>query len=144
MAVPDKLKINAHVFCYSSDLVDASNKLAEYLKCEVSKVYNGEFKPESQTATVAWLVGHGYESNEIVGNKDDTFGYTIESISDWLKEEGRKYEYLVDTCCYPNMRRKSQTFGDKYYCTDDDQCVMVITGYDNFDTWWDYSNMHDE
>lgn len=142
MPVPDNLKIKPHVFCYSADLVDASNALAGYLKCKVSMVYDGNFDPEFQTAEIAWLVGHGSKSNTIVGNKDGSFGYKISSISKWLQAADLNYTNLVDTCCYPNMRKRYQTFNDNYYCTNDNQCVFKITGSPDFDTWWDDSNMH--
>jgi hypothetical protein len=142
MPVPDILKINAHVYCYSLDLLDASTRLAGDLKCKVSKVYEGHFDPEAQTATVAWLVGHGSKNNTIVGNYEGCHGYKIGDISDWLKSEGRKYEYMVDTCCYPNMRKRYQKFGDKYYCTNDNECVQLITEFNTFDEWWDKSHMH--
>lgn len=142
MAVPEKLKQKAHVFCFSSDLIDASIILAEYLNCEVSKVYDGHFDPEFQTSIVAWLVGHGSKINTIVGNSDGSFGYKISIISEWLKTYKRNYSSLVDTCCYPNMRKRFQLFGHDYYCSDDDMCVQVITSYPSFDNWWDQSHMH--
>jgi hypothetical protein len=142
MSVPEKIKVNPHVFCYSPDLMDASNKLAEYLNCKVSKVYEDHFDLQAETANVAWLAGHGSKNNTVVGNYDGDFGYKIRSICDWLDTGGRNYEYLVDTCCYPNRRKNSQTFNNKYYCTNDNQCVMVITGYDSFNAWWNDSNMH--
>ena len=142
MPVPQILTQNAHVFCYSPDLVDASNTLAGYLNCRVSRVYEGHVDPQSATATVAWLVGHGSKENTIVGNYDDDFGYKIRSICDWLRPPNHVYQYLVDTCCYPNMRKRYQTFGNQYYCTNDNQCVQVITDYPNFDAWWNASNMH--
>ena len=73
MPVPVKLKINPHVFCSSPDLMDASNKLAEYLNCKISKVDEGHFDPESETANIAWLVGHGCKNNCIVGNYEANF-----------------------------------------------------------------------
>lgn len=142
MSVPEKLMSNAHVFCYSPDLLEASEKLAEYLNCSVSKVYEWKWGPGVESATVAWLVGHGNKSNTIVGNDDGSFGYRIRDISEWLKTEGRDYKYLVDTCCYPNRRKSSQTFGHDYYCTNDNECVLVITSYPSFDGWWDASHMH--
>ncbi|MDA3613608.1 hypothetical protein [Polluticaenibacter yanchengensis] len=142
MPVPENLMHNCHVFCYSDDLTEASDKLATYLGCKVSKVYKNQFDPQAQTAQIAWLVGHGSKQNTIVGNDDDTFGYKIRDISDWLLIDGREYTHLVDTCCYPNMRKRYQTFGDHYYCTNDNECVQVITAYPTFDEWWDGSHMH--
>lgn len=142
MSVPKELKVKPHVFCYSPDLVDASNTLAGYLKCKVSKVYEGYFDPQSETATAAWLVGHGAKNNTIVGDDSGKFSLKIRSISDWLKSGDPKYQYLVDTCCFPNRRKNSQTFGGNYYSTNDSQCVYVITRSPDFDTWWNKSNMH--
>lgn len=140
MPVPEEVKANSHVFCYSSDLVDASNKLASYLNCKVSKVYSGDFDPQAYKSKTAWLVGHGAVTNTIVGNQTGDFGYKIRSICDWLKEYG--YGILVDTCCYPNTRKRWQTFTPNYFCTNDNECVMVITSYGSFDEWWDSSHMH--
>jgi len=141
MVVPENLKINAHVFCYSPDLFAASEKLAGYLDCKISKVYVGEpYDPQSKTANIAWLVGHGSKTDSKVGNSDGSFGYTIGSICGWLKNY--PYTNLIDTCCDPNKRKRYQTFGDNYYCTNDNQCVEVITSYLSFDSWWDVSNMH--
>jgi hypothetical protein len=142
MAVPGKLKIQPHVYCYSADLLAASNALAGYLKCKVSKVYLNQFDPEYKTAEIAWLVGHGSKGDTKVGNSTGTFGYTINSISKWLQGPGLNYTNLVDTCCYPNRRKNSQPFGNDYYCTNDNECVTVITAYRDLDSWWDASHMH--
>lgn len=64
----------------------------------------------------------------------------MDVISIWLK--GKKYEYLVDTCCEPDLRKLVQTFGKNYYSTNDGEEVKVITAYDSFDKWWDENHMH--
>ena len=141
MPVPAILKREkSHVFCYSRDLIDASNRLAYYLGCEVSTVYDNKFHPDASNAKVAWLVGHGSKYDSKVYHKDADDGIKIGDISDWLLF--RDYTHLVDTCCYPNMRRRYQKFNNDYYCTDDNECVTVITEYNSFDEWWDSSNMH--
>lgn len=141
MPVPEIIKPDSHVFCYSEDLLVASNKLAYYLGCKVSKVY--EKKCDVNSYSTAWLVGHGHGTDTIVGDIDGE-GYRIRLISEWLKNnrEGRDYKYLVDTCCSPNRRKRSQTFQHNYYCTDDSNIVKVITDYNGLNDWWDDNDMH--
>lgn len=147
MAVPDILKNKkSRVFCYSQDLLDASNKLSLYLGngCDVIKIYNNEQNnlADDKSKAVAWLVGHGDKDNIMVGNNDHSKGYNIDDISDWLIKYG--YQYLVDTCCYPDKRKLYQKFKNQYYCPNDGICVQLITDpqYKTFDSWWDNSKMH--
>ncbi|GGF25918.1 hypothetical protein GCM10011611_34950 [Aliidongia dinghuensis] len=133
------------VFCYSSDLLDAAQFLAKelntlYCRC----IYNGtgDLPDQIDPTAVAWLVAHGSSNNTLIGTKQKKSYDMGTLVLPWCAQVGIKT--AVDTCCEPSARKAlaQRSFSSiSYYCRQDDNDVIAITGYTDVGVWWTANNM---
>jgi hypothetical protein len=151
MPVPADLKVNAHVFCFAQSMIETSDRLNGFLPdSQVShfRPIDGKtlliLSPGCKTKKVAWIVGHGDKSTRRIYNDDSGMEYLLSDLISKLVEWG--YTTIVDTCCEPNARKKTNMKGLQYWCATDGQIVGFLSGFAEtqagFNQWWDSYNFY--
>lgn len=132
------------VFCYSSDLVDASKRLQGFLQgtyVRITLTNSGTVRqvsgPIDELCNVAWLVGHGGSDNARISTRGGGVYIETMAILDWCVGNG--YYYVIDTCCAPDVRKivAREYRGLDYYSAPDGHEVTQIVNSPTLDAWWD-------